>query len=171
MDNDRFERLYREHGPSVIRDCTFSAGGWQDGEDIAAEVFARMLTKGSELADERIAPWLFTVARNLCVSHHRSAVRQARVHRDLTETPSWEAPAWSDPAIWGYVMALKERARLVIYLHAVEERPFSQIARMTGMSQSAVKMTHYRALDRVRRAMEADGITSTADMLGGPIDA
>lgn len=171
MDDDRFERLYREYGPSVLRYCAFSAGGWQDGEDIAAEVFARLLTKGSGLAEERIAPWLFIVARNLCVSHHRSGARQARVHRDLAEAPCPVAPAWSDPAVWGYLAELNENARLIIYLHAVEDRPFSEIARFTRKSVSAVKMTHYRALERVRLAMAADGIAGAADLLGGPSDA
>ena len=51
------------------------------------------------------------------------------------------------------------------------ERPFTQIAELLGKSPSAVKMTHYRALRHVRRAMEADGFTSAASLLGGPNDA
>lgn len=171
MDHARFETLYRTHGPSVIRYCAFSAGGWQDGEDIAAEVFARLLTKGSRLSDEAVAPWLFTVARNLCTSHHRSAQRHARVARELTDNALRQAPAWGDPVLWSYVASLKERARLVIYLHTVEERTFAEIARLTGMSTSAVKMTHYRALGRIRRSMEAQGIRGAADLLGGTNEA
>lgn len=167
MDHTRFETLYRTHGPSVIRYCAFSAGSWQDGEDIAAEVFARLLTKGSRLSESAIAPWLFTVARNLCASQHRSAARRARVARALADTPLPSAPAWSDPELWSYVATLKERARLIVYLHTVEERPFPEIARLTGMSTSAVKMTHYRALERIRRSMEAQGIRGAADLIGG----
>ena len=171
MEADRFERLYREHGRSVVRYCTFSTGAWQDGEDIAAEVFARLLTMGSRLPDDRIAPWLFTVARNLCVSHHRARLRADRLHRDMAGSPDARAPAWSDPIVWSYVAVLKEEARLVIYLRTVEERPFSHIARLTGRSDSAVKMTHYRALQHIREAMIADGIAGAADLLGGTSDA
>lgn len=155
----------------MVRYCAFSTGGWQDGEDIAAEVFTRLMTKGASLPDERVAPWLFTVARNLCTSHHRSARRRERLDREIAERVRDAAPAWTDPALWGYLAPLKERARLTVYLHAVEGRPFSEIARLTNTSTSTAKMTHYRALDRIRRTMATDGITSAADLLGGPSDA
>lgn len=171
MEQDRFEKLYREHGASVVRYCTFSAGSWQDGEDIAAEVFSRLVTKGDGIADAHVAPWLFTVARNLCRSHHRAARRRQHLNDRIARGSAPTAPAWTDPALWRYLAALNERSRLVVYLHAVEGRPFGEIAALTASSTSAVKMTHYRALERLRRSMAADGVTRAADLLGGPNDA
>lgn len=171
MEQERLERLYREHGSSLIRYCAYSAGSWQDGEDIAADVFSRLIARDEAIQDERVAAWLFAVAKNLCVSHHRAAARRSRLHRQLAEAPQAKDAAWVDPAMWQYLRVVKEDARLIIFLHAVEERPFTQIADLLGKSPSAVKMTHYRALGSVRRAMEADEITGVASLFGGPNDA
>lgn len=171
MDPRRFEEAYRAHGPSVVRYCTFTTGSWAEGEDIAAEVFVRLMTRGSALPQERIAPWLFTVARNLCATHHRRAKRAERLRTLLTPPEANQQPARVDPVLWEHVRCVDERARLIVFLHAVEGRPFSEIAELLGKSPSAVKMTHYRALARIRTSMEARGILSSADMLGGPADA
>jgi RNA polymerase sigma factor (sigma-70 family) len=172
MERERIEKLYRQHGASLVRYCAFSAGSWQDGEDIAAEVFSRLIAKGDAIPDQRIAAWLFAVAKNQCASHHRSAARRSLLHRQLAaQSAQAKDPAWVDPSIWRYLRSMKEGARLVVFLHAVEGRPFTQIAELLGKSPSAVKMTHYRALGQVRRAMEADGFTGAASLLGGPNDA
>jgi RNA polymerase sigma-70 factor (ECF subfamily) len=171
MDARRVEQLFKDHAASVVRYCAFSAGSWQDGEDIAAEVFSRLIAHERSLTDEHAVRWLFTVARNECASHHRTQRRRERFNRRLAETPLGEAPAWVDPVVWRYLRSVKETARLVVFLHAVESRPFSEIARLLGKSPSAVKMTHYRALKTLRAAMEADGVTGTAALMGGPSDA
>ena len=171
MEQERIERLFQEHGASLVRYCAFSAGSWQDGEDVAADVFSRLIARGDAIPDQRVAAWLFAVAKNQCVSHHRATARRNALHHQLAESTQAKDPAWVDPSMWQYLRKLKEDARLVIYLHAVEERPFTQIAELLGKSPSAVKMTHYRALRHVRRAMEADGFASAASLLGGPNDA
>lgn len=171
MDPQRCEELFRQHARSLIRYCAFSTGSWQDGEDIAAEVFARLLRRSRPLPDDAVAPWLFVVARNLCRSQHRKSMRQVRLVRDLAEGFSESAPAWVDRTVWEYVRALKEDARLIVFLHTVEGRPFSEIATLLGKSVSAVKMTHYRGLERIRQRMHADDIRAASDLLGGPNDA
>lgn len=170
MDTSAVEGLYQAHGRSIVRYCAFSAGTWADGEDIAAETFSRLLTQTRPMTEEHAVRWLFTVARNLCVSHHRAVRRAERLQRTIADAAPPE-PAWIDPTVWRYLRNVAEKPRLVIFLHAVEGRPFGEIAHLLGMSISAVKMTHYRGLEKVRRAMEADGITGIASLTGGPSDA
>lgn len=155
-DPDRFDAVYRGYGPSVLRYCAFSTGSREDGEDIAAEVFSRFLAKGGDLADVRVPGWLFLVARNLCRSHHRSAKR-GRLFAWRIARPESEDHAWRDPGVWTTVGRLDEAARLVVFLRAVEDRPFSDIARITNKKEGAVKMTYYRALERLRVELEAEG--------------
>jgi RNA polymerase sigma-70 factor, ECF subfamily len=170
MDARTVEALYEAHGSSILRYCAFSAGTWADGEDIAAEVFSRLLTHERPMTQEHAVRWLFTVARNLCASHHRSSRRAERARESMAQAVGSAVSAWVDPVVWRYLHSVAEKPRLVVFLHAVEERPFAEIARLLGMSTSAVKMTHYRALGRLRQAMEADGITGVAALMGGPSD-
>jgi RNA polymerase sigma factor (sigma-70 family) len=154
-----------------VRYCTFSAGNGHDGEDIAAEVFSRFIAKGDALPEDQAARWLFVVARNLCASHHRHSQRTVRLLGQLTEKTEEAPRAWSDPSVWLYVRSLREHARLVVYLHVVEGRPFAEVASVLGKSTSAVKMTFYRSLDQVRADMERDGQGRSVSLAGGPTDA
>jgi RNA polymerase sigma-70 factor (ECF subfamily) len=62
-------------------------------EDLLDETWLRLVTAASRLADDtRLAPWLFTVARNLYSSWCR--------HRSLDDTRIADAPAsWPAPAV------------------------------------------------------------------------
>jgi len=170
VNSERAETLYREHAASVIRYCAFSTGSWADGEDIAAEVFTRLLTRTLPIADQAVAPWLFVVARNLCRSHHRKASRRRHLDLSAAESLVGLTDAWVDREVWEHLHSLKEDARLVIFLHVVEGRPFAEIARLRNSSLSAVKMTYYRALRRIRQRMSAEYEPGAVELLGGPSD-
>ena len=164
MEDERFERAWRAHGPAVLRYCTFSTGSPDIGEEIAAETFARFLARGDQVPVERTEAWLIRVARNLCVSHHRQMRRrealQARIRSTFTET----VDDWTGSDVWECARRLSEPSRLVLFLRIAEDRPFAEIARMTGRSESATKMTFYRALEHMRRQMPSDD----AELAPGP---
>ncbi len=168
MDDARFEREWQAHSRAVTNYCVFSAGSREDGEDIAAEVFSRLLGTRRHVRQDKTEAWLFTVARNLCVSHHRSATRGKRLLERLsTDSPPVTTEAWRRPEVWEHVRELDERSRLAIYLRVVEDRPFAEVARLMGVSESAAKMTYYRALRRLRIDMTSEVAQGTAAPAGG----
>lgn len=167
VEDARFEEVYRAHGPAVLRYCTYSAGSRSIAEDLAAETFARYLEKGANVPAEKTEAWLIRVARNLCASHHRTLVRGRALDARIADSAPAVADGWEDPGSWEYVRVLKESERLVVYLHLYEERTFGEIARLLGKSQSAVKMTFYRAVERLRARMQRDGFGSVTPLAGG----
>lgn len=128
VDDVRFEEIWTRYGASVTRFCVFSSGSPCAGEDIAAETFARFLTRGESIPAERTEAWLFTVARNLCASHHRSAARARRLATLLGDqadarggdvAPSSEQLVTDgalDPGLAGALRRLSADARLAVYL-------------------------------------------------------
>lgn len=151
VDDARFERVYAAHGPAVLRYCTYSLGSHDRAEDIAAEVFARYIERGAHLDEQRVEGWLIRVARNLCASEHRKAARDRRLAEKIQRQRT-QPDAWLDPDWWGAVRdVLNENERLVVYLRAIEDRPFAEVARMIGKREGAVKMTYYRATEKLRR--------------------
>lgn len=167
MDDARFESVWNAHGSAVVRYCTYSTGSCEAGEDVAAETFARFLAKGERVPVDREEPWLIRVARNLCASYHRDAKRRRLLEARLAENPETESDTWQRPDSWEYVRQLKENERLVIYLRVAEDRSFAEIAGLLGKSESAAKMTFYRAIDRLRQRMERDGVAEKASLRGG----
>lgn len=167
VDDARFETVYAQHGPAVLRYCTYSVGSRDAAEDLAAETFARFLERGARVPDEAAEAWLIRVARNLCASHHRSIARGRRLLLKAAEEPPPVADGWREPQAWAHVQRLKEAERLAIYLRVIEERPFSEVAELLGKSESATKMTFYRAVDRLRAELKRDGLDRNAVILGG----
>lgn len=154
LDDGRFESAWSAYGAAVLRYCTYSTGSSHTGEDVAAETFARFLARGDKVPAEHTEAWLIRVARNLCVTHHRAARRQDALATRLGREPTGNVVAWERPDSWEPVRRLREPERLVLYLRIAEDRPFAEIALLTDRSESAVKMTFYRAIDRLRKDMQ-----------------
>ncbi len=174
MDAERFEELWDQHNRSVFRYCAFSLGSREDAEDAAAETFSRLIRSGDRVRPDRLEAWIFTVARNLCASQHRMRNRSSGLLGKLSAQGQRLAPdpaeKWQEPEIWHELRCLNERARLVVYLRVAEDRPFADIGRATGTSQSAAKMTYYRAIDKLRHTMLADGSSNVPVSIGGVSD-
>jgi RNA polymerase sigma-70 factor (ECF subfamily) len=173
VDAGRFERAWAAHAASVLRYSTYATGSSETGEDVAAETFARFLAKGSRVAEENVEAWLIRVARNLCSNHRRAAAsrssleeRLARESQVVSDT-AMASEQWTRPDSWEYVRRLNPNERLAVYLRVAEDRSFADIARLLGKSESAAKMTFYRAIDRLRREMHRDGAGTTASLEGG----
>lgn len=150
VDEARFERVYAAHGSTVLRYCAYSLGSRDAAEDAAAEVFARYLERGSRLDEDRVLGWLLRVARNLCATEHRKTMRQRLLVAEL-QAASPAPEAWSDSDWWiALCSELTERDRLIVYLRAIEDQPFAEVARISGRSESAVKMSFYRAMQKLR---------------------
>jgi len=167
VDDTTFEEVYDAHAPAVLRYCTYSSGSRQSAEDLAAETFARYLEKGDRVPAEQVEAWLIRVARNLCASHHRSVARSRLLSAKVADTTAVVADGWADADAWAHVRRLKETERLAVYLRVVEERPFSEVARLLGKSESAAKMTFYRAVERIRAEMRRDGLDRDTRFVGG----
>lgn len=160
VDDDRFEAVWAAHGAHISRFCAFSAGSKEAGQDLAAETFAKFLTHGGSVTEDRTEAWLFTVARNLCTSHHRSAGRERRLKETLAEDaghgPGFvEGPGSSvpDPALAAALQSLGDAERLAVYLRVVEERPYSEVARSLERSEGATRMLVLRSLRRLKTAL------------------
>ena len=68
-DETAFEVLYERHLPGVLSFCSHMLGGREEGEDAVQQAFAsahRDLLRSER--DVNFKPWLYTIARNRCLS-------------------------------------------------------------------------------------------------------
>jgi RNA polymerase sigma-70 factor (ECF subfamily) len=136
-------------------------------EDLLHETFLRLARKAPTLReDTRVASWLFTVARNLFVSHWR----HARLDRDWLDGAADEQPAaeWVSPfdlCSAGETQRRLERAlatlspalREVVLLVAVERMDASEVAGVMGITVEAVRQRLSRGRAILARHMAATG--------------
>jgi RNA polymerase sigma factor (sigma-70 family) len=83
-DNTAFDEVYAVFNPRLLGFLTRMAKNRSIAEELLEETWLRLVSSAEDLrADTRLGPWLFTVARNLYISHCRSRLRQSAYTADL----------------------------------------------------------------------------------------
>jgi len=76
-DTAAFDLVHAEFNPRLFNFLSRLCRRRDVAEDLLEETWLRLVTHASRLADDtRLGPWLFTVARNVYVSHCRSRSRE-----------------------------------------------------------------------------------------------
>ncbi len=115
----------------------------QVAEDLLQETFLR-IHKGLDGIDDkqRIAAWVFQIARNLVVDHYRSKARVAAAMADDVEAHTNEEGNLNELVMeWipGMIAQLPDAYREAVELYELKGIPQQQIADQLGISLSGAK--------------------------------
>ena len=156
-DPQAFTPLYERYLERIYRFCFVRLGDRQAAEDAASEVFLHALAHLHAYRSGNLGAWLYTIARNVVIAHHR---RQGR-SEPLSGASAAEAA--HDP-----LAGQAERTALLLALEQLSEEqraavelPASgwadaQIGAILGKSEAAVRMTRYRAMQRLHALLADD---------------
>lgn len=162
-------------GDAVYRLALSQARSAADAQDIAQEVFIRLLESTVAFeSDAHLKAWLLRVTVNRCRDLQRS-VWQMRVD-SLDESPSSEhgggtsccpelpgadrtpedkaVTALTRNPVWDALELLSPDQQLTMHLRYVEECDEAQIARIMGVQRTTVRTRLHRARKRLRKLLE-----------------
>ncbi|MBI1940632.1 MAG: sigma-70 family RNA polymerase sigma factor [Acidobacteria bacterium] len=161
------ELLHRYRGPLVgyfsrmLRDPAMA-------EDLAQETFMRVYQSRERYEPEaKFTTWLYRIATNLALNALRdrkeTAPREQNGHDGETTEPQTSKVADTNPTaeqelmeterqeiIRRAVESLPERQRAAVILHKYQDVDYRQIAKVLGVSESAVKSMLFRAYETLR---------------------
>ena len=149
MDRDGCAReAVGKYGDMLYRVCLLMLRNTADAEDAVQETFIKYFQKYTDISDsEHEKAWLITVATNKCRDMLRYRTRHATESEDLLATCAVEK---EDSGILEALMELSDKYRIIMVLFYVEQYKIDEIAKITGISVSAVKMR----LSRGRKLLE-----------------
>ena len=161
-DEEAAGALFDHYYPRVYRYALSRLGRSQDAEDVAAEVFARVLRR---LDDFRwkgagFEAWLFRIAYNLIVDQYRGSGREQLVEPgdEPDEHDPQDELLRSETA--GELMAmldtLSHDQKEVLLLRFVAGLETEEIAKTMGRNANAVRQVQFRALDAMRKRMDVE---------------
>ncbi|MGE5243348.1 MAG: RNA polymerase sigma factor [Betaproteobacteria bacterium] len=167
-DGDAFRALVERHGTSVFRLAYRISGNEHDAEDIVQESFLRAYSQlGRFEARANFGTWLYRIVANCAVDMMRSKqARHDQSRRDSLDQAAAALPAdGPDPerlalsseiearvaAALGTLSPL-ERAAFTLRHH--EGRSIAEIGRTLGLGTSAAKHSVFRAVRKLRAALE-----------------
>jgi RNA polymerase sigma-70 factor (ECF subfamily) len=168
VDIELFDALYREWYRPVVRLCRRRLGQRQDVEGIAQEAFIRAWLSWSRYAQDRpFGPWVSAIARRLCNSEIKVAMRRERIapmdlepEMDLVCEDAFEQALHSS-GVEHALRSLSPRARRVLALCDIEGWSYDEIAHFEQTTVEAVRGVLKRARATFR--------TAYSDIAGAPI--
>jgi len=163
LDQQALSTLHDQLYPQVYRYICYRMDDPMACEDIASEVFLRLLDvlkrKGASI--HSIRAWLFGTANHLVQDHYRRKYRR-RVdnienHHSLpsAQSPEQEADqAFTRSEVREALRKLTPDQQHVIALRFSQELSLEETAQVMGKSVNAVKVLQYRAITALRRRLD-----------------
>lgn len=161
-DDDAIRQVYRLYADAIYRYALYQGGDPDLAEDVAAEVFVRMIESiGSyQYRGFPVSAWLYRIARNLIVDLQRRGNRlrplqDADEGKLVSENPVDLAErrlSWGE--LHDLLGELTDEQRQVIVLKFLENLDNQEIAEIIGRSEGSVKSLQHRALRRLKRSLE-----------------
>lgn len=167
-----FDALVRLYQPRVFRFILASLRDREAAENLTQECFLKAFQARARFRGaSSVSTWLMQIAVNTVRSHVTNSRfkfwrKTERSSVDVSAAEAWLADRHSSPeaaalakqevaAIWDAVAELSPRQRSVFLLRFVEEMELLEIAAVTGMKEGTVKAHLFRALESVRKRIEA----------------
>jgi RNA polymerase sigma-70 factor, ECF subfamily len=174
LEQEVFEKLYREFHPRVLAICRRMLGSLEQAEDAANDIFARLPSAiRSYDPVQSFAPWISRVATNYCVD----LLRKRRVeHRALEPV----GPALPEPvdsvksplsellsreeagAVRDALVRLPERYFVPLVMHYFSDLSYNHIAELLGTTRASVAVLIFRGKQKLRRILSESRADSGA---------
>lgn len=162
-EEQAFIEIVEFYYPRCLRFARNMLGNEQDAEEAVQDAFVRVHDSFPRFReDARFDPWLFRILANRC----RTLMARSRRHRSMVEygeVPlSAVTPADDFGADWAEEVkmildTLPAEQREAFLLRHVEDLSYEDIAAVTGVGLSALRMRVKRACDALRaRLIEAE---------------
>ena len=165
-DGTSFALLLEKHRSSVIHFLYRMVQNQAMAEELAQEVFLRVYrSRTSYEPTAKFTTWLFRIATHLALNSLRDGRNERALERldgDSREMPALQVadrrPSVEQSLLYEVkleevrraVAGLPAKQKAAVLMHKYEEMEYSQIARVLGCSESAVKSLLFRAYETLR---------------------
>jgi RNA polymerase sigma-70 factor (ECF subfamily) len=149
------EALFAANQHRLFRYFCRAVGQADTARDLTQDVFLRVSRTAIPVAaDGELRAWLFRIARNLALDHHRKHVRQPEPSALMDEgsrLPSQDI----DLAVKEALAALSDVDRDVFLMREVAGLGYEEIGRACGLTPDAVRSRIHRARLQLRAQLAA----------------
>jgi RNA polymerase sigma-70 factor (ECF subfamily) len=169
-DSGAFRVLVERHSRNLFRLAYRMTGHQEDAEDVVQETFLRAYRQLGKF-DERASfgTWLYRIAANCSLDSIRARKRRSERQEPVEEGAPDPVEALPDPApppdrlalsseverrVAGALDELSEMERTAFVLRHYEGMCIDDISRTLGVQPNAAKHSIFRAVQKLRRALE-----------------
>lgn len=153
-----FEEIYKAYWDKIFRVCMGYVNDHSMAQDMAQETFITVWKQLSSFRDEaNIGTWIYRIATNNCLRHLEKEKRV--ISTDLPIDLPEEKSRNLEPGfqlLYRFIAELPEIDRIIISLELEDVRQ-AEIARITGLSESNIRVKIHRIKDRLTKKFVEHG--------------
>lgn len=167
-ESGAFEKFVEHFRSKVFHYSWLICGSPQDAEEVAQETLLKVFDNFDQLRDpERVRPWVFRIAKNVCLMHRRRSVFAPAHELSLEELPPSIEVADGLQLPEGDLLRSELRAvidrviaelppvyRAVVLLRDLEELSTEETAQVLDLSLDVVKTRLHRGRAAMRQKLD-----------------
>ena len=166
---DAFDELMRRYKQKIYSYLIRSVKNYEDAEELTIEVFFKAYRAlGNWQPRAQFSTWLYRIAHNLAIDHHRSQSRRPMYSLDdeelsldepmavdLRSAPEWQAEEKDrHRIIREAVDQLSPNQKAAFMLNRYEGLQINEIAEVLGMAEGTVKIHLHRAMKKLKTLLQ-----------------
>lgn len=155
MNNDvkAFEQIYSEYYPVVVLHIKRCYGNLVAAEDIAQELFFKLLNLTPVDTIKYPTAWLFKLAENIAVDEIRKHTCEVPL-KDLAPAPFNIDVLIQNADLNTYFLSLDETSQKILYMFYWEGYSFKEIAIELNLNYSSLRVKVFRAYSKLKNIMK-----------------
>ena len=149
-----------EQYDKIYRYCYFKMYDNQIAQDITQETFLRFCKQGLNLGSDKELPYLYTIAKNLCIDHFRKRTVESleEITEEVIDDPTEDLI--SNLTLRMTISKLPEDEQELIFLRYVNEVSVTAICKITGLSRFAVYRKLSKSLKWLKEELLKEGFSN-----------
>ena len=160
MKGGLFNMDIEEQYDKIYRYCYFKMYDDQIAQEITQETFLRFYKQGLNLGSDKELPYLYTIAKNLCIDHFRRRTTESleEITEEVIDDPTEDLI--SNLTLRMTISKLPEDEQELIFLRYVNEISITAICKITGLSRFAVYRKLSKSLKWLKEELLKEGFSN-----------
>ena len=159
-DQRAWTQLFKEYESKIVTMCVAMTRDQTIAEDICADTFVRLVSSINRFkGNSSIKTWIYTIARNLCLTHVARAKRTVSLDDEMADALPDRSPGAEQLVADREVHRVLRQAigqldpslREALLLRVTGDLSYAEIAQVTGVPAATVATHVHRARERLRR--------------------
>jgi RNA polymerase sigma-70 factor (ECF subfamily) len=158
VEQKKFLDIYNTYSKKLNTYALWLTRSQDASNDILQTVFIKIWNRDSMvLSGEELESYMYTMTRNACMDFFRKCSRFTSFRlRYVRETPMYTEQPGDQKSVWNMLDILNEQERTIVFLHFRNGFSYRTIAPVVNMNETAVRVTAFRALARLRKKCRKD---------------
>lgn len=159
MDLKQYREVFDDHFDSLRNFLYYKLGDREMAEDIAQEAFIKLWEKKESIRMGTVKTFVFTIGNNLAINHLKHLQVRFNFANRTVKMSSQETPEFLleekefKEKLEGILASIPDGAREVFLMNRLEDKKYSEIAELLGISVKAVEKRMSKALKVLREEL------------------